>query len=118
MAGEEEIEPIAASAPMSDRVRPVFVDQRQVGIHAGFAHALDKILCDADFLTSRARNVDKIDQQFAHILGRDVRGDFGKVGIGHERSRQDPVVMGAQLPHKLGAIIAGAALQCEHAWLV
>ena len=111
VAGEEEIESIAASAPMSDRIRPVFVDQRQVGLHAGFAHALDKILRDADLLAGRARDIDKVDQQVANTFRADVRGDFGKVGFGHERSRQDPVVMAARLPHKPGAIIAGVALQ-------
>src|SRR4029077_15506125 len=90
VAGEEEIESIAASAPMSDRIRPVLVDQRQVGLHAGFAHALDEILRDTDFLAGRARNIDQIDQQVAHTLGRDVRGDVAKVGIGHERSGQGP----------------------------
>ena len=64
---------------MPDRVGPAFVDQRQVGRHAGVAHALDEILGDADFPARRARDIDKIDQQVADIVGRDVRGSFGKV---------------------------------------
>ena len=54
---------------MSDRIGPVFVDQRQIGLHSGLAHALDEIVRDADLLAGRARDIDKVDQQVANTFG-------------------------------------------------
>ena len=83
VAGEQEVEPVAAPAPEACRVGTIGVDQRQVGIHAGPAHPLDEILRDADLLAGRACNIDEVHQQSADVFGADMDGRPGEVGMSH-----------------------------------
>src|SRR5712691_3450113 len=94
VAGEQEIEPVAPPAPVSDRVRPACLDQRQVGVEACPAHALGEITGDADLIAGRARDVDERHQQVADIVGGDVRGGLGEIGMSHGGSGR--IVNGAE----------------------
>src|SRR2546430_416461 len=72
VAGDQEIEPLAGPAPMPHGIRPVRLDQREVGVHAGFAHARDEIMRDVDLAAGRAGDVHESHQEVADLVGGDA----------------------------------------------
>ena len=86
VAGEQEVEAVAASAQMADRVRPALIDQRQVGLQAGPCasarrdSARRRSRCRSGSRCSRGRSGNR-----GH-LGRDVRGGLREVGMRHVRN--------------------------------
>ena len=88
VAGEQEVEPIAASAPVPDRVRPPGVDERQIGVHADAAHARGEILRDADLVPGRTADVHEVRQQRANIVAGEVGEGLLKTRMEHTESRR------------------------------
>ena len=84
MAGEQQIEPVAAAAQMADGVRPAFVDQRQIGrpfrtcACARPDNARRRSPCRSGSRCSRGRS-----RQSRTVVGCDVSGGSGEVGMRH-----------------------------------
>src|SRR5262249_10110705 len=90
VSGEKEVEPMPATAPMPDRIRPAGIARRQIGVHAGAAHARDEILRDADLVPRRAADVHQLHEQRAQIVAADIADGFVKTGMEHTNSYTKP----------------------------
>src|SRR5262249_22927484 len=90
VSGEQEVEPMSATAPMPDCVGAAGIDQRQIGFHAGAAHARDEILRYADLAPRRTADVHQVHEQRAQVLAADVADGFVKTGMEHTHSYTKP----------------------------
>ena len=86
VAGEQEIEPVAASAPMPHRVGPAGVDQGEIRFQPAAAHALDEKLGDGDFPAGAAGNVHQVDHEIADAVVQFISDDSlaGRVMLYYE----------------------------------
>jgi hypothetical protein len=85
MAGEQQVQSVAAPAQMRDGVRPSVLDELRRRIEAGFRHPADHVIGHAGFLAGRAADIDQIQQRLLHRVRRHMGGGLRQVGmrVGH-----------------------------------
>ena len=82
MTGEQQIEPVAAAAPVSHCVRTTRLDEREVNLHSARAHARDEIACNLALFAGRAADIHEVRQQRDDVFAGNAGSRLLEIGMG------------------------------------